>query len=836
MPKNRRKTNRLGGALLAVTPRMTVWHRLSHAAMFAAALSVPALAQSIGGVVSGTVSLPSPDGQAVTVPGVTVTLTCADPQRPTVEVSDDQGHFRFADVPTGACIVAADLQGFKSATKTVVVTGSEPVDVALRLDADVLHEEVTVRATAQTVDSTPIAAHVETISAAEMQLAPIASDRFQDALPLIPGVVRGPDGLLNINGARSNQSGLKFNNADGTDPVTGDDAIELPIDAVSSVEVKETAFAPEFGLSTGAVTTVDTVRGGESWHWTVNDVEPRPRIRDGALHGLESWTPRVTAGGPIVKDKLNLLQSVQLEYSQTQVFDLPPLESDVKQQSVESYSRLDWTLSPTNHLTGSALVSPHKTTYAGLNPFNPQSVTPDVKKHVMFGTVSDQLVVGDHGVLENTVSVKAFDATIYPAVGTDAMRLAPEKNSGSYYNSTEGTSHRAEWLTAYSFAPFGPAHLLKVGAGASYETVGGVTTNRPVEIVRDDGTISSLTTFTGRGAVDLDRRTIKGFAQDTWNASSRLTVLYGVRNDYDSITGDVNMAPRGSFTYALTDERRTMLRGGAGYFYNPITLNVAVFDQLQTRAITQYQTDGVTPIGPATAYNNVTSDLQTTRSINLTAELDRELMKNLFVRVSVQQRKTKFEPIIDVADSSIVLTTSGNSRYREGQITTRYQFHGQDQIVGSYTRSSAIGDLNDYNSFYGAIQSPVIRPNQRGPLPWDAPNRWLFWSSISLPKEFSVFPVFDMRTGFPYSFVDEDRNYVGPRNQVGRYPTFVSLDTQVTKRMRIFNHNATIGVKIFNVTNHFNPRDFQGNLDASDSGSFYNSVGRTFRGKWVFEF
>ena len=49
-----------------------------------------------------------------------------------------------------------------------------------------------------------------------METAPLASERFQDALPLIPGVVRGPDGLLNINGTRSNQSALMFNNADGT--------------------------------------------------------------------------------------------------------------------------------------------------------------------------------------------------------------------------------------------------------------------------------------------------------------------------------------------------------------------------------------------------------------------------------------------------------------------------------------------------------------------------------------------------------------------------------------------------------------------------------------------
>jgi hypothetical protein len=191
-------------------------------------------------------------------------------------------------------------------------------------------------------------AHVERISAGVMQTAPIASERFQDALPLIPGVVRGPDGLLNINGSRSNQSALMFNDADGTDPVTGEDAIELPIDAVSTVQVRGAAFAPEFGLSAGAVTTVETERAGDAWYVTVNDLEPRVRRRAGEFRGIESWTPRFTFGGPLEKGKLSLLESVQYEYSQTRVFGLPAFESDTRLQSFESYTRLDWTLSATS--------------------------------------------------------------------------------------------------------------------------------------------------------------------------------------------------------------------------------------------------------------------------------------------------------------------------------------------------------------------------------------------------------------------------------------------------------------------------------------------------------
>src|SRR5206468_6774277 len=210
--------------------------------------------------VAGAVSVAGPDGQPLVLPGVTITLTCNDAD-PKTEVSNDQGEFRFADAGLGTCSIVADLQGFKSATKVVVLKAGETTAVTLQLGLDTLREDVMVSAKNDTAES-PITAHVERMTAYVMQTAPIASERFQDALPLIPGVVRGPDGLLNINGTRSNQSALMFNSANGTDPVTGEDAIELPIDAVSAVQVRGTAYAPEFGLSAGAVTTVETQKAG----------------------------------------------------------------------------------------------------------------------------------------------------------------------------------------------------------------------------------------------------------------------------------------------------------------------------------------------------------------------------------------------------------------------------------------------------------------------------------------------------------------------------------------------------------------------------------------------
>jgi hypothetical protein len=324
--------------------------------------------------------------------------------------------------------------------------------------------------------------------------------------------------------------------------------------------------------------------------------------------------------------------------------------------------------------------------------------------------------------------------------------------------------------------------------------------------------------------------------------SPRLSVQYGARFDHDSFTGDVNVAPRGSVTAAITSDGRTVVRAGAGLFYDPIPLNVASFDQLQERSTTTFADDGVTPDGPARLMANVVaSAIHTPRSINWNVELDREWIRNFFVRVGYEQRENRFESVLDPStlpsgEKVLLLRTDGQSRYHEAQITARYQFHGADQIVGSYTRSSAFGNLNDFNTYLGNIENPVLRADQRGPLPWDAPNRYLFWSNVSLPRGFTAFPLLDVRTGFPLSTIDENRNFVGARNEAGRYPTFVSLDMQVSKRLRLFGHNATIGIKVFNITNHFNPRDYQGNLASRNYGGFDNSVGRTFRGKWVFEF
>jgi len=202
------------------------------------------------------------------------------------------------------------------------------------------------------------------------------------------------------------------------------------------------------------------------------------------------------------------------------------------------------------------------------------------------------------------------------------------------------------------------------------------------------------------------------------------------------------------------------------------------------------------------------------RSLNWNLEIDREWIRNSYVRLGYQQR----ENTIRVGARS---TTLGS-----GKRSCSCERTGSPVTAKRRSRAVSVPrhrpDRRFVHALVGVRQSqrlqhllrehrePVIRADARGPLPWDAPNRYLFWSNISLPRGFTVFPLVDVRTGFPLSTIDENRNFVGARNEAGRYPTFRVVDMQVSKRLHLFGHSATIGLKVFNITNHFNPRDYQG--------------------------
>jgi hypothetical protein len=637
------------------------------------------------------------------------------------------------------------------------------------------------------------------------------------------------------------------NSANVTDPVTGEGAINLPIEAIQSVEVVANPYAPEYGQFTGAVTTVQTRSGGEKFAVSTQSFVPKLRRRGGHFVGIAAFTPRVTFSGPIIKDKLKFMQSFEYRFVRTPVDDLPPLKRDSDLESFDSVSQFDWDINDRNHLTTTFSLFPQKLRYVGLNTFNSQEVTPNFKQRGFLWAVNERWVVNSKSVLESTFSIKQFDADVFPSSGNAPMNFAPNENSGNFFNQQARQSKRYQALEVYSFNPpdFAGTHFMKIGGGVSYVTYDGRNTSNTVRILRADGTRNQQIDSIGNGQLSRNQTTFLAYFEDKWTASRRLTLEYGIRYDRDNLASENNFAPRFAFAFLPVLDGRTVLRGGIGLFYDDIDLNVATFSQLQERILTRFGPDGQQVIGQPQRQRPVVMNtrFRTPRSVNWNIELDREWLKNVFVRVGYQQRQGRREFVLNPIESQdqgsiLGLDNSGSSRYREFQVTARYKFRERDEFVASYVRSSAKGDLNDFNSYFGNFENPIVRPNERSLLPWDSPNRFLFRGEFHVPYRITVSPVLDVRTGFPYSIINEERNFVGLRNRAGRFPTFASLDFQILKTISLpgrFNkYRAQVGLKVFNLTNRFNPRDFQNNLASDHFGDFSNGVARKFGGRIVF--
>jgi hypothetical protein len=226
-------------------------------------------------------------------------------------------------------------------------------------------------------------------------------------------------------------------------------------------------------------------------------------------------------------------------------------------------------------------------------------------------------------------------------------------------------------------------------------------------------------------------------------------------------------------------------------------------------------------------------------------QVDHDVNRHLLLRLGYEDRSTRrdftLEPIVKASTANeglLFLQNSGRSRYRELQAVARFRFQESRNIYLSYVRSAARGNLNDFNTYFGNQKHPVLRPDEYGKQPYDVPNRLLFWGDFGLPFDIVATPVFDWHSGFPFSPLNEQQDFVGPRNEGGRFPQLMTLDLLVTKGLSIpfrgKKYKGRAGMTIFNITNHWNPRDVQNNINAPQFGTFFNSAERSVRLKFEF--
>lgn len=778
--------------------------------------------------------------------GVRVELTLAQRSIQAGD-TDELGRLSFRDLRPGVYVVQAKKDGFQSVEKEVDLNlGSASIELTM-VPALARTDSVEVRGTVLEVQES--ASKPNTLPPEKAKELPSRPATVADVLPLTPGILREPGGALILSSSPESRSALIVNSADVTDPATGQFGVTVPIDSVDVLNVYQAAYLAEYGRFTSGLVSVETRRGGDKWKWELNDPFPEFRIRSYHMRGIKTFTPRINLEGPLVPYKLYFSQGLEYQMRKTAIYTLPYPFNQKKTQGFNSFSQMDWVASSRHLLTATSHVAPQRLDFLTLDYFNPQPTTPDARTRNLTGTVIDHLTLGG-GLFENRVSVTAFDGAVW-GQGPGGLNIGPTGNSGYYFADQNRSAFRISGNSTYSFAPFARAgtHQFKIGVYFARSRHSGDIVERPINVVDTAGHVLVNIQFPRAHNFEVADVERAYFGQDHWIVTPRLAVDLGIRAESQQISGAIRVAPRIGFSWTPSSRARTVIRGGAGYFYDRVPLNVYAFNRYPDRLVTFYNTAGDILAGPTLFLNTLgqnrvrrpfisqqpTDGNFSPRSLVWSAQIEQPVTNWLKLRATYLRNDTdglviltRVPPDPETNQGAYLLQGAGTSHYRQFDVIAQIRLRQDREVFVSYTRSSASGDLNDFGRYLGTAPAPVIRENRYGTLGTDLPNRFLTWGVIRLPLKVQISPVVEYRNGFPYLQTDVLQRYAGVPNST-RFPNFFSVDSRFSKDLKLTaKYSARVSLSGFNFTNHFNPEQVHGNVADPAYGYFFGHRGRRF--------
>ncbi|HJR59309.1 MAG TPA: TonB-dependent receptor [Vicinamibacterales bacterium] len=765
----------------------------------------------------------------VHMPGVDVELRSPDQGIVIARtVTDGAGQVTFPDVPPGRYIITASRQGFVSRDSTVfVVRANETAQVILDTKLSFVLPGVQVRpASPSPTDSVQPVSMSDMLAGSLFESAPLEGDDFRSLLPLLPGVVRDANGRLRIRGGQPTQGALQISSASLIDPSSGEFDVDLPAQSVDSVEVLANPFAAEYGRFTTSVTQIRTRGGTNEWNISTGNLVPRFR---GLLRGIRGFEPRLSIRGPIRKDRAFLAQDLQFRYVATPVKSLPD-EPEVDLRSFDSFTRLDTVVSARHVLGGALIMFPREIRQITMNTFRPGETTPDFNQSGWSAGGVDRFAILPDVVLETTVSLRRFEIDVNTK-NHAPMVYAPESQRGGFFNDQERDVTSFQWVQALSLSRnfrFGQ-HVFKFGSDVQRSEYTGESVSRPVELRRLDGSLAERIEFGPQSTQEVQGTEIGLFAQDRWRLNSRVTFEVGLRADRDAVVEGLTWSPRAGAAVGVLPDGRGIVRGGYGKFVQRTPLNVEAFPSFEPRIVSRFAPDG-SPLGSAvTLANVVDGPLRTPEAYVGNIEWDQRFGRRILLKLAFLARKGTHEVILspDPAAGVLRLSNNGRSRYKELESTIRYLGGERRDLTLSYVWARGTADLNNYDQFYGNFRNPIVRANEHGLVPTDVRHRLLLRGMIGLPGQWDFAPVLELRSGFPWSAVDEFQDFVGPRSRSGRLPAVRTLDFSIVRPWTIKKRRFRAGIKVFNLFGDTAERDIQSNTASPFFGTAFNPVERS---------
>ena len=796
--------------------------------------------------ITGKITAVSGDGPASNLAGVTVKLSgpAAD-AAPQSTVTDADGQYEFTQLASGTYTLEASSDGFKTWSGKLTLGATQALVKNVILEINSVKQEVEVQGEAAEI-ATQNVSITATLNPVQLESLPLPTQKFTEALSLVPGVVRTSTGKLNFKGQAESQGMLVVDSAENVDPVSGSFSIPIPIDIIESMVVYSLPESSEYGGFTGGLTTIETKPPSGMWDFKLRDFIPAFRGKNGHLVGIANWTPRLLFGGPIVKNKVNFTEEVTYELRRVPVRGLSFPDNEIKTRSVTSFTNVQVILSPKHLLNFNVIVFPLELDFANINALIPQSASTSYGRSGVSAGFSDSYQFTSGAVLNTLVRYTRFDSNAR-GQGTADMEISPEGWGGNYFNSWNRNANQLEVLPAYQFSTksWHGSHEIRIGTDILYRSYDSTNVSHPIELLNQDGTIAEQIDFQGAGLVAASDAEIAEFIQDHWTLNTHLTLNFGARLTSQSIGREAAFAPRIGAAYSLNGGD-TVIRAGAAVVYGHVPMLAADFTSNQDRVLSFFDSTGALIGQPMVLVNSylLSGVLAGTpgaphdpgsspRTLIWNTVLEHQIKKNLKLRASYLDSHTTdlffYDPVLDPAGGNGLMTlkNSGASQYHQADITAHYSFRKRADMSLSYTWSRGRGDLNTLSDTLVPFEVPVIRPNVSSILSSDVPNRIVASGFFGLPWKMVISPVADVHSGLPYSNVDVFQDYVGTPNGE-RFPRYFSLDVRLYREFsfhiphteRSKTHRVRLGVYSTDITNRQNPHDVYSNIMSPFFGDF----------------
>jgi outer membrane receptor protein involved in Fe transport len=605
-----------------------MYRRLSAVLLASAIFLTGALAQETinNAALAGRVT----DSSGAVIANASVSVRALATDVTTLATTDAAGRFRFPYLQVGQYEVVVHDQGFTDAKRSLTLTIGAAFDLPITLAVGAT-EAISVNAAAPVLeaDRSQIA---DTISQDEVANLPYNGRNFLDLALLVPGVsptntaanqlfaetsAVGGQGI-SVSSQRNFSNSFIVDGLSANDDAAGLVQAAFGLDVVREMQVVTSGGQAEFGRALGGYINFVSQSGGNRVHGGAYGY-----LRDKNLNAKNALSQTLlpytqvqsgaSIGGPLHKDRTFYFTNFeQRQLNQTGIITITAAQAAAINTvlTVDKYPGQLLAISTTTPTT----IYP--------NPVRASNLFSKVDHRV---NNHDDLSVRYSLYHVSSVNSRGVGSTAYTSAGAGLTDLDQTIAASNIYtiNSHTVNETRGQFTNSDLKAPandaVGPA--VSISGVASFGTLSGSPTGRHDRLyelvdsishqagahairfgadflfndltitfpqtIRGSYAFSSLanfqigkySTFTqsfGNYVVPETNPNVGFYVQDEWKASPKLTVNAGVRYDLQwlkSLTTDTrNVSPRLGFAYAPFANRRTVIRGSAGLFYDRIPL------------------------------------------------------------------------------------------------------------------------------------------------------------------------------------------------------------------------------------------------------------------------